>query len=147
MDPAYLSQTTDSTQASNGMTGSQPLMTYINNYPASGYQTFATQKVSFKDVPVNRMDNFSVRGDVTEDSHIFMGFIVQGTEPKEFAFRGLGPSLPYSSGDDYWPMSSPAVNLYQNGNLIASNVGWTSLPDGKQQLFRSTGLAILSPLS
>lgn len=128
MDPGYLSVTTDSTKASNGMTGRKPLVTYIKNFSAGSHrQEFAVQQVSFDQVDTNRVDNFSVRADVALGRPEVMGFIMQGTEAKKLVFRALGPSLP-DLGYPKFPF--PSVSLYDgNGTLLASNQGWRSGPD------------------
>jgi|SRR5882724_970480 len=143
MDPGYLSDTSNSTKSSNGMTGSRPLITYIkrpNDTVHNIYQQFATQKISFEDVVFNRMDNFSMRGVVDGGGRsLVMGFIMQGTESKQFVFRGLGPSLPNIFS--YPLISNPRILLYDGSqNLVASNLGWRSLSADDQNLLISKGL-------
>lgn len=142
MDPSYLSDTSDSTKASNGMTGMTPLVTYIKDFtpPYQHRQEFAVQQVSFDQVVFNRMDNFSMRGVVDGGGRsLVMGFIMQGTEPKQFVFRGLGPSLPNIFS--YPLISNPRILLYDgSGNLVASNLGWRSLSADDQNVLISNGL-------
>lgn len=141
MDPGYLSQTDNSIQASNGITGAHPLVTYINKGSSSDTavrQQFATQKISFDQVVFNRMDNFSVRAVVgMGNKAAVMGFIVQGTEPKKMVFRALGPSLSLFLG--YPNLRYPRISLYDgNGALLASNQYWRSGPD--EEYLTSIGL-------
>ena len=143
MDPMYLSETGDSTKASNGMTGMKPLVTYIKNFSGQTIrQQFATQKVSFENVVVNRMDNFSMRGVVgAGNQNLVMGFIMQGSESKKFVFRGIGPSLPLPPNFGYPKIANPRISLYgSNGALIASNAGWTSLSQQNRSFLTSNGM-------
>jgi hypothetical protein len=143
MDPGYLSDTGNSTKASNGMTGMKPLVTYIKNFSSGSFrQQFAVQQVNFDQVVFNRMDNFSMRGIVGGGNQaLVIGFIIQGTESKQFAFRGLGPSLPFGPEFGYPKISNPRISLYDGaGNLLKSNVGWTSLPEGDQGVLTGSGL-------
>jgi hypothetical protein len=142
MDPSYLSDTNDSTKASNGMNGISPYVTYIKNYmvPSQYRQQFAAQRISFDQVVFNRMDNFSMRGVVDGGGRsLVMGFIMQGSESKQFAFRGLGPSLP--NVFSYPRIGNPRISLYDGGgNLIASNAGWRSLSGSDQNVLISKGI-------
>jgi hypothetical protein len=127
MDAGYLADTANSTKTSNGITGSRPLITYIKQIHSSVQnidQQFATQKINFEGVPVNRMDNFSMRGVVDSGFRsLVMGFIMQGTESKTFVFRGLGPSLP--NVFSYPRISNPRITVRDAaGNVIATNTGW-----------------------
>jgi hypothetical protein len=142
MDPVYLSQSNNSTMASNGMIGAHPYVTYIKNVDSGAtHQQFAAQQVSFDNVVFNRMDNFSVRGVVGEGQDVVMGFIIQGTEDKQFVFRALGPSLNLPADFGYDALPRPGIDLRdQNGNLLASNQGWQSLPADDQQRLTNTGL-------
>lgn len=138
MDPVYLSDVGNSTNASNGMIGAHPYVTYIKGFtpPAQHRQEFAVQQVSFDQVPTNRLDNFSVRAVAGVGKPIVMGFILQGTEAKQILFRGLGPSLPDLG---YGKYLRPAIALYNSaGTLVASNDGWRTGPD--QQYLIDTGL-------
>jgi hypothetical protein len=142
MDPGYLSDIGDSTKASNGMTGVHPFVTYIKDFvpPYQHRQEFAVQQVSFENVVFNRMDNFSMRGVVDGGGRsLVMGFIMQGTESKQFVFRGIGPSLPNIFS--YPTIGNPRISLYDgSGNLVASNLGWRSLSAADQNVLTSTGL-------
>lgn len=141
MDPGYLSQSSDSTKASNGMTGIKPLVTYIKNFGNGSphRQEFAVQQVNLDQVVFNRMDNFSMRGVVDSGARfLVMGFIMQGTESKQFIFRGLGPSLPNFS---YPKIGNPRISLYDaSGHLVASNLGWRSLSAQDQSFLISMGV-------
>jgi hypothetical protein len=144
MDAGYLADTANSTKTSNGITGSRPLITYIKQIHSSAQnidQQFATQKVNFEGVSVNRMDNFSMRGIVGGGNQsLVIGFIIQGAESKQFVFRGLGPSLPFGPEFGYPKISNPRISLYGPGGLVGSNTGWTSLPGGDQSVLTSQGL-------
>jgi hypothetical protein len=142
MDPAYLSDIWDSTKASNGMTGMTPLVTYIKDFnpPYQHRQEFTVQQVSFDQVVFNRMDNFSMRGVVDGGGRsLVMGFIMQGSESKQFVFRGLGQSLPNIFS--YPRIGNPRILLYDGaGNLLASNTGWRSLSGDDQNFLISKGV-------
>lgn len=143
MDPGYLSDTSDSTKASNGMTGMKPVVTYIKNFSQQTiHQQFATQKVSFENVVVNRMDNFSMRAiSGAGNQAMVMGFFIQGSESKQFVFRALSSSLPLPPDFGYPKISSPRISLYDvYGNLIASNLRWTTLSMEDQAVLTSHGL-------
>lgn len=144
MDPAYLGDTNDTTKASNGIIGARPYVTYIKNTPGQTIrQQLAIQKVSFENVAVNRMDNFSMRGIVGNgNENLVIGFIMQGTESKQFVFRGIGPSLYLPPKFGYSPIANPQISLYDaGGTLLASNLGWTTLPPADQAVLTSRGLA------
>lgn len=149
MDPGYLSQSSDSTKASNGITGIKPLVTYIKNFSNGSphRQEFAVQQVSLDQVVFNRMDNFSMRGIVgSGNQSLVMGFIVQGAanEPKQFVFRGLGPSLPFGAEFGYPKIANPKISLYGPNGFIASNLGWTTLSSQDRGVLTQWGLQPVS---
>jgi hypothetical protein len=67
------------------------------------------------------------------DSILIGGFIISGTESKQIAVRGMGPSLPVTG-----KLIDPILNVYDNaGKLIVSNDNWNS----SRASVLSTGLA------
>ena len=59
------------------------------------------------------------------------GFIIQGTEPKTVALRGIGPSL--GSLDIAGALADPTLELHQDSVTLATNDNWKVRPDGSSQ--------------
>jgi hypothetical protein len=58
----------------------------------------------------------------TGDNVLIGGFIISGTESKQIALRGVGPSLPLDG-----KLADPILDLYDGaGKLVASNDNWNS---------------------
>jgi len=88
--------------------------------------------------------NISTRMQVqTGDNVLIGGFIIGGTEPKDVAVRGLGPSLSAFGIPD--PLADPILTLRaSNGTVIKQNDNWQDDPVQAGQL-TALGLALPDP--
>ncbi|MEI8090525.1 MAG: MBG domain-containing protein [Opitutaceae bacterium] len=72
-----------------------------------------------------RLVNISSRGLVTPDDGVLIGgFIVTGNTPKTLLIRGIGPAL--TSFDIAGALPDPALTIYQDSKVIATNEGWAN---------------------
>jgi hypothetical protein len=72
-----------------------------------------------------RLVNISTRGIVTPDDGVLIGgFIVTGNHPKTLLIRGVGPAL--SNFGLAGVLADPALTLYQDSKVIATNAGWAN---------------------
>ena len=84
-------------------------------------------------ITLSRLANVSTRLRVeTGDNVLIGGFIVTGSTQKRVIVRALGSSLPV---DDR--LANPLLELYNNGDLIASNDNWQEAPNA-QEISNST---------
>ncbi|HEY0945730.1 MAG TPA: MBG domain-containing protein, partial [Opitutaceae bacterium] len=80
---------------------------------------------------VRRMANASGRAQVgTGDNVLIAGFVLQGTEPKTLLIRAAGPALGrYGVGAT---LARPQLTLYQGGDALATNAGWSTAANAAQ---------------
>ncbi|MCE2861401.1 MAG: hypothetical protein LW690_03000 [Opitutaceae bacterium] len=57
-------------------------------------------------------------------SVLITGFVIGGTEPKQMAIRGIGPTL--ASYGVSGVMADPSIRIYSGGTAVAENDNWTS---------------------
>jgi hypothetical protein len=74
----------------------------------------------------SRLGNISTRGQAsTGGNAMIAGTVVEGTTPKQFLVRGIGPGLSQFGVSNV--VSDPVLSVFDGGGrLIASNVGWNS---------------------
>jgi len=70
----------------------------------------------------NRLINLSTLTKLTGTQSFSVGFVVTGTGNKSVLLRAVGPGL--ASFGVAYPVATPALQLYSNGSVIASNTGW-----------------------
>ncbi len=119
------------------LAGAQTSVLTINNagseddgkYYVIASTSFGEVKSAVVDVLVidSRLVNISTRAFVGTDANILIsGFVVDGIEPKTVLIRGIGPSL---AGVNAPTLTEPRLDLFKDGQLIASNNGWNGLPN------------------
>ena len=79
--------------------------------------------------PTSVLTNTSTRGAVGAGSAALIhGFVVGGTAPSRVLVRGVGPGL--TAFGVSGALASPVLAVYDvNGNLVATNTGWTTSVD------------------
>jgi pectin methylesterase-like acyl-CoA thioesterase len=101
------------------------------------------QLLALPDEPArSQMLNIATRLHIDHgDSAGIGGFVIEGTEPKKVALRGIGPSLggPGSSA----VLTDPTLELHQGSVTLATNDDWKMRPDGSSQQaeVEATGLS------
>ena len=77
-------------------------------------------------IPVSRLGNISTRGQAsTGADSMIAGTVVEGSTPKQFLIRGVGPGLSQFGVGNV--ASDPTLSVYDAaGRIVATNVGWSS---------------------
>lgn len=75
------------------------------------------------DVITTRLVNLSARGSVDGAHTLIVGFVTNGSAPKQLLLRGIGPTLAtFGVGD---ALSAPLLTLFDSRSIaIATNRGW-----------------------
>ena len=79
------------------------------------------------------------------DNVLIGGFIISGTESKQIAVRGMGPSIPVTG-----KLGDPILNVYdKTGKLISTNDNWNSdrasvLASGLAPIYEREAVSILT---
>ena len=75
--------------------------------------------------------NLSSRGMVTAGGPLINGLAISGTAPQQVLVRGDGPALAAFGVAN--PLAQPVLQLFDsNGNLVASNTGWSTNSNATQ---------------
>lgn len=84
------------------------------------------------DSSANRLINISTRASVGSGNNVeIAGFVVSGSTPVTLLIRADGPALTAFGVPNALP--APALSVYNaNGNLVASNVGWSANSNAAQ---------------
>jgi hypothetical protein len=79
------------------------------------------------------------------DATLIAGFVVEGSGPRQFLIRGIGPGLTaFGVGG---VSSNPRVRLYQGASLQAENDDWHENPAAKVELAAASGRIGAFPLT
>jgi hypothetical protein len=68
--------------------------------------------------------NVSVLKTLAAGETLTAGFVIEGTASKQVLVRADGPALALAPFYQPGVMANPAIALYSNGNVIASNDDW-----------------------
>ncbi len=110
------------------------------------YALVGTTAVKLTPIPVApALVNLSTRARIeTGDNVLIGGFIVNGSTPKNFIVRELGPSLSVGGTPIPGSLADPSLELRDSeGVLIAANNDWMTSPQAQQ--VRNEGLAPSDP--
>jgi hypothetical protein len=99
--------------------------TTVSSTLTVGTQTTAFTGLSAAVTRTDRMINLSSRVKLTGPSAVLItGFVIGGTESKQVAIRGIGPTL--SSYGVGGAMADPVIRIYSGSTLVAENDNWTA---------------------
>ena len=95
--------------------------------------------------PAGRLSNFSARAEVGTSANVLVaGFVIEGNAPKQVLIRASGPSLAQFGVSGV--LAQPAIDLYQEGQVIGHNNGWGSSQDLSAAFAQVGAFAFSSPL-
>jgi hypothetical protein len=102
------------------------------NYSNGGQNSYVVTKAV-----TPRLANISTRGAVGSEGGVLIGGFIITDGGKTVVVRGLGPSL--ASGGISGALQNPRLDLFFNGQLIASNANWQSNANASEII--ASGLA------